>query len=206
MRIRAQEGIVKLIKFGIWLVRKWRKETHSTSWEKKDSSGNHDVSWNEQMLVIKTEVILEDFSPHLQDRTRNNRLKRQHRDFEEILGEALGGIRLLQKFLISLDKQSEWYGLLRWWPLETSAGDKSSRWEGVGGESIPCPFLILENYRLCYWITLLRGGNGKHCPFTPWERVWKAGSWGKVFISGALLLSYARSFNNWKDVMNCLNY
>jgi len=58
------------------------------------------------MLVSKKEVILEDFSPHLQDRTRNNRLKCQHRDFDEVLGEDLGGIRLSQKFIVSLDKPS----------------------------------------------------------------------------------------------------
>lgn len=150
------------------------------------------MSWNEQMLVIKQAVILEDCSPYLWGQNK----EQQTNDSTGVLVNYWRNLYeesdyLLQKFMISLGKQLlELYDL-----FETSVGVRSSRRMGREDESIPCCLsgpgqsqVLLLN--CCPWES-----SGKDHPSTHWERIWKAGSQGKEFVSGELV-SCDRSFCN----------
>lgn len=159
MRIRVQGGIVKLIKFAVWLVRKWRKEIDWISWEERlDRESWYVLKWanachkesSYPWRLFSTSMRTEQGTTDLND-SRGLLVKYQ----EKLYGESNN---LLQKFMISLGKQSlQWYGLLRRLPLETSVGARSSRrgWRGRRKHSLT-PFLTLEEYRFCSWVSLGR--------------------------------------------------
>lgn len=203
MRISVQGGIVKLIKFGVWLIRKWRKEIDWTRREERlDRESWYVLKWanachkesSYPWRLFSTSMRTEQGTTDLKD-SRGLLVKYQEKLYEE-------SNNLLQKFMISLGKQPlEWYGLLRQWPLETSLGVRSSRrgWRGGRKHSLTL-FLTLEEYGFCCWVSRW-GENEKDCPLAYWERKWKAGSQGKG-LNSAVLLSYATNFCNWNDKMN----
>lgn len=170
-------------------MRKWKKELDWTSQKRRDSTGSYDMSWNEQMPVIKQAVILEDYSPYLWGQN-----KEQQTNYSTgVLVKHWGNLYeksgcCLQKVMISLGKQLlELYDL-----FGTSVGVRSRRRMGKEDENFPCclpgpggSWVLLLNCSL--W-----GSSGKGI-----EKTWIQ---GKGFVSGEPV-SYSRCFCNWKEIM-----